>query len=89
MDPMTLFDEDQGCSPTFPDPGQDDPGHAVGMTEAWSLRPPVKDGELLAQGEILQGQSGRVLEAGAEEQEDDSEDGRRCLPSGERADRSG
>ncbi len=49
------------------------------MTQVWSLRPPVKDGELLAQGEILQGQLRTIPEEGTEEQEDDSEDGQRGL----------
>ena len=40
----------------------------------------AEDGELLPEGEIFQSQLRAVPEEGAEEQEDDSEDGYRCLP---------
>ena len=59
------------------------------MTEVWSLRPPAKDGELLMEGGILQGQPRAVPKESAGEQEDSAEDGHLRLPLGKLADRSG
>ncbi|SRR6266852_2007521 len=40
------------------DPCENYPERAVGMTGVWSPRPPVNDGELLAQGQVFQDQLG-------------------------------
>jgi len=47
------------------------------------------DGELLAQGEVFESQSGAVLEEGVKEQEDDAEHGHGWLHLGKLADSSG
>jgi len=49
----------------------------------------AEDGKLLPEGEIFQSQLRAVPEEGAEEQENDSEDGHRGLPLGNLADSSG
>ncbi len=50
------------------------------MTQPGSYNLAAEDGELLPEGEIFQSQLRTVPEEGAEEQEDDSEDGHRDLP---------
>ncbi len=91
-------DDDEGRAPPVPDPCQAHPECPLGMTQPGSYNLAAEDGELLPEGEILQSQLRTVPEEGAEEQEDDSENGHREVrqgvspgqtlkPSKERADR--
>jgi hypothetical protein len=59
------------------------------VTQPGSYNLAAEDGELLTEGETLQSQLRAVPEEGAEEQQDDSEDGHRCPLLGKLADRSG
>src|SRR5439155_645418 len=73
-------DDDEGRAPPVPDPCQAHPECPFGMTQPGSYNPAAEDGEPLPEGEIFQSQLRTVSEEGAEEQEDDSEDGHRVLP---------
>ncbi len=72
-------DQDEGRAPLVPDPRQVHPEGPVGTAQLGSGRLVAEDGKLLTEGEILQSQLRAVPEEGAEEQEDDSEDGHRDL----------
>ncbi len=64
-------DQNESRAPLVPDPRQ-------GHPEPYNLA--AEDGELLTEGEIFQSQLRTAPEEGAEEQEDDLEDGHRDLP---------
>ena len=51
-------DEDERADPIRPDPAEGDPEHAIARPEPSALRDSQVDGELLAQGRVLQGQGG-------------------------------
>jgi hypothetical protein len=46
----------QGLPPTGPDPGQPDPEQAVRRTKLGPRHRPLVDGELVAQGQVLEGE---------------------------------
>ena len=73
-------DQNEGRTPLVPDPRQAHPEDPVGTAQPGSGRLVAEDGKLLPEGEIFQSQLRPVPEEGAEEQEDDSENGHRGLP---------
>jgi len=62
-------DEDQRPIPGGPEPAEDDPEDAISGPKSWLLLNPLVDGELLAQGRVLQGQRGLRNEHGAKDSE--------------------
>jgi len=56
------LDDEQGGSPTVPEFGQPGPEDAVALPQAGAFDGPLKDGQLLAQGQVLHGQGSPVGE---------------------------
>ena len=50
------LDDGDGIRPAGPQAGQQDPEQAVGGSQPWTRRGPLEDGQLMAQGEVLEHQ---------------------------------
>jgi len=74
-------DDDQHAPPASPDSGQAGPEQAVGRAEPRAGRCALVDGELLAQGQVLEGE----LAMAAEEDGEEPEQVRYCRCSSRRA----
>ena len=68
-------DQDEGRAPLAPDPRENHPEGPLDLTQPGSYNLAAEDCELLTEGKIFQSQLRALPEEGAEEQEDDSEDG--------------
>ena len=58
------FDDDKHVSPARPEPGEYEPEGAVTLAQARTARGAPQVGQLLAQGEVLQGEVGASAEGG-------------------------
>ncbi len=67
--------EDQSMPPAGPDSGQPDPQQAVGRAQPRPGRRSLIDGELLAQGQVLEGELARAADEEGEEAEQVEEEG--------------
>ena len=65
-------DDDQCLSPTGPDSGQADPEQTIHRVEPWPGRRSLIDGELLAQGQVLEGEPAVAADEEGEEPEQGS-----------------
>ncbi len=74
------LDEDEAGTPVRPEPRQASPEESIATAEPGSIDTSLQNGELLPEGEIFESQLRTVREEGAEDQENDSEDGHRDLP---------
>ena len=74
--------EHEAGSPVLPDPRDEDPEDAIGPLKLWPFAAPLKDQELVTEGQVLEGELGTALWKGPQEDEKSAEEEHRWLPEG-------
>jgi len=69
--------ENEARSPVLPDSREENPEDAIGALGLWPLNAPLKDQQLVPQGEVLEDKLGTLLGEAPQEGEKESEEGHR------------